>query len=89
MIIPVKWTWNKLQSVCRKEQVTEIRNDLAQAAKQAQHTCWMEDYKEMTTMGGATHPSREEFLVTPMEQVNCRMEEAEEQMEWQRRRLGQ
>jgi hypothetical protein len=67
MIIPVKWTWNKLQSVCRKEQVTEIRNGLAQAAKQAQHTCWMKDYKEMATMGGAIHPSREEFLVIAKE----------------------
>ena len=81
MIIPVKWTWNKLQSVCRKEQVTEIRNGLAQAAKQAQHTCWMKDYKEMATMGEAIHPSREEFLVISTEKISCRMEEAGEQME--------
>ena len=39
MIIPVKRTWNKLESVCRKEQVTVIRNGLAQAAKRTQHIC--------------------------------------------------
>ena len=87
MIIPVKWTWNKLQSVCRKEQETEIRNGLAQAAKQAQHTCWMKDYKEMATMGGAINPSREEFLVISMEKVSCRMKEVGETSERQRRRL--
>ena len=85
----LKWTWNKLQSVCRKEQETKIRNGLAQAAKQAQHTCWMKDYEDMATMGGAINPSTEEFLVISMEKVSCRMEEAGETSEQQRRRLGQ
>ena len=40
-------------------------------------------------MGGAINPSREDFLVIPMEKVSCRMEEAGEQAERQRRRLGQ
>ena len=89
MIIPVKWTWNKLQSVCRKDQVTDIRNGLAQAAKQAQHTHWTKDYKDMATMGGAINPSREEFLVISTEKVICRIEEAGEQAKRQRHRLDQ
>ena len=89
MIIPVKWTWNKLQSVCRKDQVTDIRNGLAQAAKQAQHTHWTKDYKDMATMGGAINPSREEFLVISTEKVICRIEEAGEQAKQQRHRLDQ
>ena len=89
MIIPVKWTWNKLQSVCRKDQVTDIRNGLAQAAKQSQHTHWTKDYKDMATMGGAINPSREEFLVISTEKVICRMEEAGEQTKRQRHRLDQ
>ena len=40
-------------------------------------------------MGGAIHPNREELLVIPMEKVICRMEEAGEQTERQRRRLDQ
>jgi hypothetical protein len=89
MIIPVKWTWNKLQSVCRKDQVQDIRNGLAQAAKQAQHTHWTKDYKDMATMGGAINPSREEFLVISTEKLICRIEEAEEQVKQQRHRLDQ
>jgi len=89
MIIPVKWTWNKLQSVCRKDQVTDIRNGLAQAAKQSQHTHWTKDYKDMATMGGAINPSREEFLVISTEKVICRIEEAGEQAKRQRHRLDQ
>ena len=49
----------------------------------------MEDYREMTTMGGAIHLSREEFLVISTEKVSCRMEEAGEQMERQRCRFDQ
>ena len=37
----------------------------------------------------AIHPSREELLVIPTEKVSSRMEEAGEQMERQRHRLGQ
>ena len=57
--------------------------------KQAQHTCWMKDYEDMATMGGAINPSTEELLVIPMEKVSCRMEEAGKTSERQRCRLSQ
>ena len=75
LLIPVKWTWARVQRVCSTVEVNQIKEGLATAACNKKHTHWMSKYTKTSTLGGAVNPSEEEFLVTPMIEIGHRIEQ--------------
>ena len=71
LYMPVRWTWNRLQKVCTKQQKEQIRSQLSTAAKVKSHTCWMKGYLKCKKLGADEQNGKDIIVISKTEMIAC------------------